>query len=313
MEQQNNYQSNSKQQYDYQFNMIIIKPNTCEPGSSYTFDENYYKLLNHDKLTGPILNINMLKEKLLAYLHKKDYFEIKSFNFNSLMGEIEKYVNPGHSDNHKYDIKTCLNNNNELIMYVYDENMPKVMSQFNHFATIIGPKFETVCGPVFITKIIKDNDNKPIKHVDITYDDLVTLWISLKQVTCWHFNTGDKWKLKSIPNDNTSFDSKIYTHVNIESSLVFYKLKKELLEVKKYLIDNINDILKLEEYFENIFICKLKTGEYVNEELNYNSDISSVQEYIVSTAINGFDDFNKYQVVMESIFQNVDDNIVSLL
>ena len=298
-----------EQQTDYQFNMIIIKPNTCEPGSSYTFDENYYKLLNHEKNNGPITNTVELKTKLLSYLKKKDYFETKSFNFNSMLSEIENYINPGKSDDHRYDVKTCLNNKNELIMYIYDDCMPKTMSQFNHFATILGPKMDVVCGPVFITKMIKDENDKPIKHVDITYDDLVNLWVCSKQVICWHYMNNDVWKIKSIFNDNTSFDSKIYRYINIESSLVFYKLKQNIdfFDVKKYLIDNVNNNTLLDEYFTDIYICKLKIGEYVNEELKYNSDIGTIQDYIISTAMNGFDDFNKFQVVMESIFQDIDE------
>ena len=77
------------QPINYQFDMIIIKPNTCEPNKSYNFEENYYKLLNHTPTDKP-LNINDdVKKNLLSYLLKKDYFETKTFNFNSLLYEIE--------------------------------------------------------------------------------------------------------------------------------------------------------------------------------------------------------------------------------
>jgi hypothetical protein len=219
--------------------------------------------------------------------------------------EIENYINPSKSEGHHYDVKTCLNNNNELIMFVYDESMPKNISQFNHFATTIGPNYESVFGPVFITKMKKDISDKPCKHEDITYEDLVNLWIGLKQVKCWHFND-DGWKTKMIFNNNKSFNISKYKYINIKTSLVFYELKKELFDVKNFFINNIEDNSKLSEYFSEIYICKLKTGEYVNEELGYNTDLSYVHEHIIDTATSGFDNFDKYQVVMESIFQNVD-------
>jgi hypothetical protein len=297
---------------DYQFNMMIIKPNTCQPGSCYAFEEDYYKLINHNPNNGPINNIDDLHNKLITYLKNKDYFETKTFNFNTLLMEIESYINPSKSENHRYEVKTCLNNENELIMFVYDELMPKNISQFNHLATILGPNYESVFGPVFITKMIKNEKGLPYKHENITYNDLVKLWIGLKQVNCWNYKNGE-WNIKTIFNNNKSFNPKKYKYINIKSSLVFYELKKEkeILDIKKYLVDNINDIPKINEYFEEVYICRLKTGEYVNEELNYNTDIHCVQEHIINTAINGFDDFNKYQVVMESIFQNVDqENVI---
>lgn len=293
---------------NYQFNMIIIKPNTCEPDKSYNFEENYYKLLNCTSINEPLNINNEIKSTLLKYLLKKDYFETKTFNFNSLLHEIENYINPNKNEGHRYDIKTCLNNDNELIMFVYDELMAKNMNIFNHFATVLGPNYETVCGPVFITKMIKDENGMPYKHVDITYDDLINIWISLKQVECWvYFN--NQWTIKMIFNNNKSFD-KDYKHININTSLVFYKLKKKLYDVKKYLTENIDDNIKIAEYFEEIYICKLRTGEYINEELNYNTDMSCVQEHIINTATNGFDDFDKCQVVMESIFQNVNKKMI---
>ena len=56
-------------------------------------------------------------------------------------------------------------------------------------------------------------------------------------------------------------------------------------------------------------VVKLKTGEYVNEELGYNKDIGAIKDYIISTAMNGLEDYDKLQVVMENIFQDVNDTV----
>ena len=51
-------------------------------------------------------------------------------------------------------------------------------------------------------------------------------------------------------------------------------------------------------------MCKLKTGEYANEQLKYNPDLIDIKDQIGKIAVNAFEDQGKYQVLMESIFQN---------
>lgn len=295
----------STNQINYNFNMIIIKPN-----SSNLFQEDIYKLANYpnDK---PIENITELKNILLKYLQKKDFFEIKKMSFNEILFDIDKFFNPANYDTHRYDTRTCFNSKNELIMFICDESIPKHISQFNHIITLFSSNFESVFGPVFITKMLKDEDGRPYKHVDMDLEDLVDMWIQTKQVKYWQFdeNTND-WKVKYMMNNNKSIDAKLYKYINIDTSLIFYKLKNDtdlLFDVKTFLIENVNNAQLLSTYFEDIKICALKTGEYSNVEMNYNADISYVQDYIVTTALNGINDYEKYQVVMESIFRNIDE------
>jgi hypothetical protein len=299
---------------DYEFKMIVIKPNNCSvDGSSENFEENFYKIVKHDIKNGPIVDdqMNKCKNTLLKYLLSRDYLMAKNMKFNSLLVDFEKFINPNGVEGKSYEVKTCLDTNDELIMFMYDASN-KNTNQFNHMATIFGPNFETVFGPVFITKILKDNLGKPVKHVDITHDDLINIWMNTKQVDYWDFENNE-WKIKSMFNNNKSIDTKQYQHTSIDKHLLFYKLKQPLLDVNNFIKKNINNTDELSKYFENIKICKLKIGEYVNEELKYNIDIGTIHEHIINTAINGFDDYNKYQVVMESIFVSVDKNsIVSL-
>jgi chromosomal replication initiation ATPase DnaA len=52
-----------------------------------------------------------------------------------------------------------------------------------------------------------------------------------------------------------------------------------------------------------------RSRQYVNKELNYNKDLIGTQEYISSTALNAITDYNKYHVIMESLFQDVPSKI----
>jgi hypothetical protein len=293
---------------NYEFNMYIIKPNICDENRTDSFDENFYKYFNLDNKT--VFNRDKIKTKMTSYLLKKDYLMTKTMSFNSMLVDIEKYINPANQGNRSFEVKTCLDNENELIMFIYDASINDKY-QFNHMATIFGPNFETVFGPVFITKILKNKDGLPIKHVDITLEDLTKLWINIKQIKYWNF-INNEWVIDEIFNNNKSISSKEYKYINIDKSIIFYKYKlgaEQIDNVKQYLKLNIHNVDKL-TMFENIKICRLKTGEYVNENLNYNVDIGQVQEHIISTAMNGFEDFDKVQVEMESIFQDISEKII---
>jgi hypothetical protein len=85
--------------------------------------------------------------------------------------------------------------------------------------------------------------------------------------------------------------------------------EKKIDDLEEFLITNLNNTNILNEYFDNIKICRLKMGEYVNKELNYNNDLIGTQEYISSTALNAVTDYDKYHVVMESLFQDVSNKI----
>ena len=104
-------------------------------------------------------------------------------------------------------------------MFMFDASN-KNTNQFNHMASIFGPNFETVFGPVFITKMVKHN-GKPVKHVDMTHDDLINIWVNTKQIDYWDFENNE-WTVKSMFNNNKSIDIKQYKHTNIDKNLFFY-------------------------------------------------------------------------------------------
>jgi hypothetical protein len=170
---------------DYLFNLFLIKPNNpFNKNNSYFFEENFYKILNikYDK---PINNINY--SILIDYLNnKKDFIEIIQTSYNNLLELFYSKMNPANDNNRCFDVKTCLNNDTELIMYMYDDNI-KNINQYNHIASLFNPTFESIFGPVFLIKILKDKNNNIIKNVDITLDDFINLWVSLKQVKYWNF------------------------------------------------------------------------------------------------------------------------------
>lgn len=292
---------------NYSFYSYFIKPNNADVNSSYYFEENIYKILKYDISKGPIKDINSITNILTDYLsNKKDILERKKLNFNTMLTEIENIMNPRGLSGRSFEVKTCLNSENELIMFIFDSSITDA-NQINHMATIFGPTFEAIMGPVFIIKMIKKKGN-PVKNVDIDFKDLVKIWIANKQVKYLDFFDGN-WTQKYMFNNNTSIDANKYKFENIGSHIVFYKLKNECFDVKDYLVTNFNNTTKLIETFEHILVCKLKLGEYINEELGYNKDMATIKDYIATTAMNGFEDYNKMQVIMENIFQDIDDNV----
>jgi len=301
--------STSNETKNYHFNMIIIKPNTLVEGKYNYFNENIYTVLNHDESFGPILDTDHAINKLNEYLSKKDFFETFKINFENMLFLIESFFNPNKTNEHSFQVKTCLDNNNELIMFIFDAKN-KNINQYNHIASILGPQIESICGPVFITKILKNN-NQVLKHIDIELSDITKIWFNLKQTTYWNF-LDKKWTKHNMFNNNKQFNNQAdkWSFAHIEKSIVFYKFRNNesmpVDDVKIYLLKNLNDADVLDVIFENIKICKLKTGEYVNESINYNTELASVNNEIGTSAVNGFKNYNKYQVLMESIFQNVD-------
>jgi hypothetical protein len=303
---------NNNETTNYFFNMCIIKPNTLAEGKYNYFNEDIYKVLNHDQTSGPIKNTELAITSLTQYLTKKDFFEMKKINFENMLYDIEFFYNPNKLEGHSFQVKTCLDNDEELIMYIYDASIKDLM-QYNHLASIMGPKIESVFGPVFITKI-KKNGLTDLKHVDITNEDITKIWLSLKQIEYWNFSDNN-WTRDIMFNNNCQFNKKAdnWFFINIDKSIVFCKFKPNIdinIDLKNFLITNLhfNDILN--EKFECIKICKLKTGEYSSQELNYNNDLEATQEYIKETALNAVSDYDKYQVVMESLFQNVSNNLI---
>ena len=128
------------------------------------FNENIYNVLHHDESTGPVLDTDMALNKLQEYLSKKDFFETFKINFETMLLQIETFFNPNKTNIHSFQVKTCLDNDNELIMFIFDAKN-KDVNQFNHIASIFGPQIETVCGPVFITKILKKDNNIPNHNI----------------------------------------------------------------------------------------------------------------------------------------------------
>jgi hypothetical protein len=114
-------------------------------------------------------------------------------------------------------------------------------------------------------------------------------------------------------NNNNQFNNSLeWTFLNINKSIIFLKFKNKenkIDNLEEFLITNLNNKDILNEHFESIRICRLKLGEYVNKELNYNNDLIGTQEYIGSTALNAITDYDKYHVIMESLFQDVPSKI----
>jgi len=293
------------------FNVFIIKPNAYIEGKSYSFDEDVYKILKHKISDGPYTDYNDAVLQLTNYLKKKDFFQRKETNFQDLLPTFEKYINPNNVEGRSYDVKTCLDSDNELIMYTFDASI-RDPNQFNHLSTILNSNFETTFGPVFITKILKQN-NKVIKHINIELEDIAKLWLANKQIFCWSFcGSSLLWTKQLMFNNNKYIDNK-YKYINVKLSIVFYILKDGINidndEITKILEENINNNEILSQYFSGLKICKLKTGEYINMNLNYNTEHTSIHEHISNTALSGVSNFDKYKVVMESIFKDVYDKI----
>jgi hypothetical protein len=292
------------------FKIFAINPNMyTENHSTDHFHENVYDLLKYDVSNGPYSNVNEAANILTSYLSKRPYIISKDCTLDNFSRVFELYVNPNSEQGRRYETKTCLDNENELIMYTYDYSMNRFPNTFNHLATIMGPHMETVFGPVFITKIKKtymEGRKVQYEHVDIDYSDIVNVWFSTKQTTIWNFQDC-KWSIDNMFNNNKSINASEYKYVNIGSNLVFYILNDGHDIDKNGLNDMLikNDTDELNTYFKNIKICKLRTGEFVDEYIKYNIDLAAVKDHIAQSAIIGFEDQNKYQIVMESIFQNV--------
>lgn len=304
-----------KKQPDYNFDVFIINPNTLDKSKYDFFNENIYDILSHNEENGTLNDIETYKPKLKQYLEKKDYIQTKNVSFDKLLYEIELYMNPNKLKGRSFEVKTCLNNDKELIMFTYDaEN--KNLNQYNHIGTIFGPDFEPIFGPIFITKIIKDADrHNNLKHSNINLDDFIDLWISFKQITYWNFENNN-WSKQIMFNNNKQLNNSAnYKYVNINNYIVFYKYNSEqTFESKEQLTNfiktNLHLVDILSEKFINIKICRLRTGEYIDEQLDYNTDLSGMHEHIANTTINALEDYSKYQIIMESIFQNISENLV---
>ena len=115
-------------------------------------------------------------------------------------------------------------------------------------------------------------------------------------------------------NNKQLNNSANYKYVNINNYIVFYRYNGEqTFESKEQLINfiktNLHLVDILSEKFTNIKICRLKTGEYIDEQLDYNTDLSEMHNHIANTTINALEDYSKYQIMMESIFQNVSETL----
>jgi len=288
---------------DYTFKLMFIKPNNpFNEQNTYYFEEFFHKVLKQ-QYDYPIDSENIDYNILTDYLsNKKDIIEVRNVNFNKLLDEIYFTINPRNEPGRCFDTKTCYESDDELIMFMYDYSI-KDTNQFNHIASLFSSNFESIFGPVFITKMLKDSKGKAYKHVDFSYDEFIKLWVSLKQVKYLDFT--NEWSIKTIFNNNQHLND--YKFININKFIVFFKLKKDVNDIEKFLTDNIKnknyDLLN--EYFTNIKICRLKLGEYSTE--TYNSDLVTVKEHIITNAINSFRDSN--DVVMECIFMDIDKSI----
>lgn len=295
---------------DKEFNVIIIKPNICSNECTTDhFEENVFSLLKHNDKHNTYNDLKNMNNILTSYLSKKDYIAGTMVTLETLCKTFEKFINPNDDSGRRYEVKTCLNNDEEMIMFLYDYSLNRYPNTFNHLATILCPGMESIFGPVFITKIKKTTiENKEcLEHVDLTVSDIVNLWFSTKQITYWNYDMTDGWTLQNMFNNNIGLDASKYIFAHINENIVFFKLNEGVI-----LEDEISNIFRrnnpdeLNKYFVNIKICKLRTGEYANEQLKYNPDIANanVAEQIGKIALNAFEDQGKYQVHMEAIFQN---------
>ena len=163
---------------------------------------------------------------LTEYLQKKDYFVHKKVTLESLCTSFEKYVNPNDETGRRYEVKTCVNNDEEMIMFLYDYTMNRYPNTFNHIATILCPGMESVFGPVFMTKIKKtmNNGKECLHHEDITMSDIATLWFSTKQITYWNYEPTIGWSLKNMFNNNIGLDVSNYVFTHVNENIIFFKL-----------------------------------------------------------------------------------------
>lgn len=294
---------------DYSYDVYIIKPNIGIQGKSYSFNENIYEILNHDVNNGPYNDYDNAINLLVSYLKKQDYFSKMEMSFSTMLYTIQKFYDPNNYGGRSFDVKTCLDNDDNLIMYMFDASIND-HSQLNYLASILNPTVEPIFGPVFITKISK----KPsLKHQNFDLKDLANLILSLKQVIYWDFKNG-KWTKEISFNNNKSVDiNQGYLNFTYDDNMIFLKLKSDHKldsdDIAIHLIENINNNNNqiLDDNFENIKVYKIRTGEYVNSQIKYNVDMGNIKEMVAQNVINSFNEFDKYQVVMDSIFQNCTD------
>lgn len=299
----------AKQTTDYTFTTCILKPNSHgEINNIFKFYENIYDILNYSPIPNIPIEYTQYIERLTNYLKSRDYISYQNYNFDTFLFNIEHLINPTKLTDKSFVSKTCSNNDDYLIMYIYDETMKEII-QFNHLATILNSTIDPVCGPVIITKINKHT----MRHEDILIEDIVKLWFSTKQVLTWHFNK-NKWTLTYIYNNNKKYDYLLnFKFIIIKTSLIFYKTNiiKTEDEYTTYLIENINNIDKLSILFDELYICKIRMGEYLDMTTKYNDDLIYTHDIILDTIKNAFNDKTS-DIVVESIFQDVNNKLILL-
>lgn len=305
------------QDTDYTYDMFIIKPNIGEKGKSYSFNENIYEILNHNIDNGPYNDYDNALNFLISYLEKQDYFSKKNVSFSNMLYTIQNFYDPNNNGGRHFDVKTCLDNEDNLIMYMFDASI-KDHTQLNYLASILNPTIEPIFGPVFITKILKKQVASPLAvekpeliHQNFSLKDMADLILSLKQVKYWNFEN-KIWNKTISFNNNKSVDIKQgYLNFTYDDHMIFFKLKNDTKldtdDMVIHIIENINNPEVLNDGFENIKVFKIRTGEYVNTQMKYNIDMENIKDIVAQNVINSFNEFDKYQVVMESIFQNCSD------
>lgn len=293
---------------NYRFDILLIKPNHpfCEK-SCYYFEEFFNKVLNIDTLDEPLQNIN--KNLLHDYIKSKsDFLDMMNVEFDKLLYLMYTTINPADADNRAFDVKTCFNDKNTLIMYTYDQSIVDE-NQYNHIATLLNPTFEAVFGPVFLTKMSKDDNDKVIKHENISVDDFIDLWIGLKQIYYWKF-INKTWHREYMLNNNKHMCD--YNFVDINNYIFFFKFKnsKNIEEsyIKEFIINNIDNITELDKKFSCLKICKLRLNEYVS--CSYNTDLETINEEVIKSIKNVYSS-NK-DVIMECLFIDIEKKLPKL-
>jgi hypothetical protein len=271
---------------DYTYDMYIIKPNIGEKGKSYSFNENIYEILNHNIDNGPYNNQDNALNCLISYLEKQDYFSKKNVSFSNMLYTIQSFYDPNNNGGRHFDVKTCLDNEDNLIMYMFDASI-KDHTQLNYLATILNPTIEPIFGPVFITKISKKPE---LKHQNFSLRDMAELILSLKQVNYWNFENGIWSKAVSFNNNKSVDIKKGYLNFTYDDHMLFFKLKNNNKlntdDMVIYIIENINNPQVLDEWFENIKVFKIRTGEYVNTQMKYNIDMENIKDIVAQNVIN---------------------------
>ena len=292
---------------NYSFDILLIKPNhPFNEKSCYYFEEFFNKILEKDTLDEPIHNIN--KNILHEYInYKSDFLEIKQVEFDNLLTLIYTTINPANASNRAFDVKTCFNDKDTLIMYTYDQSIIDE-NQYNHIATLLNPTFEAIFGPIFLTKISKDDKDNVVKHENISVDDFIDLWIGLKQVYYWKF-TDNNWTREYMLNNNRNMSD--YNFVDINNYIFFFKFKEDIIEeglIKDFIINNINNVKELNKKFSCLKICKLRLNEYTS--CTYNTDLKTINEEAIKSIKNVYSS-NK-DVTMECLFIDIEKKIPNL-